>query len=246
MSLADLFYAKHPRRSVVLRRRPRKVLFEPLESRLLLSAHPYLVQGVPGLAASLENPSAPALTVAAPAQAPTAAPTSAPSTLVAQLASPTLVDPSPATDPALPPGATITVNSAADTAAPGNVLTLREAILLSNGTLSISQLTPEQRAQVKGTHSDTTRDTIAFNIPGDGVRTIFVGGKVLPFSRLLPFITHQVIIDGTTQPGFDRTTHVPVIRSGDPRQTRAAVPPRPHQAREPRRPRPPARAREDP
>jgi hypothetical protein len=39
-------------------------------------------------------------------------------------------------------------------------------------------------------------DTIKFNIPGTGVQTIspLIGG--------LPFITHPVLIDGTTQPGF--------------------------------------------
>src|SRR3990167_2032802 len=45
MSLAELFYTKHPRRSVrppgkKALRRQRKLLFEPLEPRLLLSAEP--------------------------------------------------------------------------------------------------------------------------------------------------------------------------------------------------------------
>jgi hypothetical protein len=39
-------------------------------------------------------------------------------------------------------------------------------------------------------------DTIKFNIPGTGVQTIS------PLNGGLPFITHPVLIDGTTQPGF--------------------------------------------
>src|SRR5437016_6318317 len=42
------------------------------------------------------------------------------------------------------------------------------------------------------------KDTIAFNIPGTGVRTI------APLSSL-PLITDPVVIDGTTQPGFAGT-----------------------------------------
>ena len=40
MSLAELFYAKHPRRLARSRRRPRRPMFESLEARLLLDATP--------------------------------------------------------------------------------------------------------------------------------------------------------------------------------------------------------------
>jgi hypothetical protein len=50
MSLAELFYAKHPRRVEPIhprrrrvRPRHRKLLFEPLEPRLLLSADPKIL-----------------------------------------------------------------------------------------------------------------------------------------------------------------------------------------------------------
>src|SRR5215813_2924238 len=47
MTLAEIFYAKHPRLSRRLRRRPDRrrvpVLFEPLEPRLLLSGDSFLL-----------------------------------------------------------------------------------------------------------------------------------------------------------------------------------------------------------
>ncbi|MDQ3814373.1 MAG: Ig-like domain-containing protein, partial [Armatimonadota bacterium] len=46
--------------------------------------------------------------------------------------------------------------------------------------------------------------TISFNIPGAGVRTITV-------TTALPVITDPVTIDGATQPGFNTTTRQPVI-----------------------------------
>jgi hypothetical protein len=53
------------------------------------------------------------------------------------------------------------------------------------------------RQAIVDANADTNSglDTIAFNIPGTGVQTISPKAG-------LPHITHQVLIDGTTQPGF--------------------------------------------
>ena len=93
--------------------------------------------------------------------------------------------------------AVITVNSALDASAPNTVMTLRQAINISNGSLPISSLTPQQQAQVAGTLSSP--NSISFNIPGSGVQTI------APTSAL-PFITSPVIINGYTQPGASPNT----------------------------------------
>jgi hypothetical protein len=61
---------------------------------------------------------------------------------------------------------TITVNTTADANTRDNYLTLREAILLVNGTLAVSDLTPAEQAQVSGTPATPgVSDTITFNIP---------------------------------------------------------------------------------
>ncbi len=73
-----------------------------------------------------------------------------------------------------------------------NAGSLRQAILDANATANINATTP---------------DTIIFNIPGGGVRTITPAGE-------LTNITDPVIIDGTSQPGF---AGVPLIQlAGDP------------------------------
>jgi VCBS repeat-containing protein len=95
--------------------------------------------------------------------------------------------------------ATITVNSVLDTNVRDNVLTLREAILISDRALSVASLTGDEQFQVVGTPTSMDTDTIAFNIPGTGVRTIS------PDSAL-PLITDPVVIDGYTQPGTSQNT----------------------------------------
>ena len=84
------------------------------------------------------------------------------------------------------------VNTAADDTAPDSTLSLREAILVSNGTLPVSALSPQEQAQVSGPLS--VPNTIHFAIPGTGVHTI------QPTSPL-PTITQPVFIDGYSQPG---------------------------------------------
>ncbi len=107
--------------------------------------------------------------------------------------------------PPMADGATITVNGVKDSNDRDEVLTLREAILVSNRTLAVSGLTTEEKAQINGTPDANTRDIIRFNIPADSIKTIIVG------TGGLPYIFDPVFIDGTTQPGFDTDTHMPVI-----------------------------------
>jgi CSLREA domain-containing protein len=91
--------------------------------------------------------------------------------------------------------AVLSVNTAND----GNVrdafLSLREALLLANGTLGVADLLIEERSQVTGGLPGAGLfDTIVFSIPGIGVQTIAVTSP-------LPIITDPVLIDGTSQGG---------------------------------------------
>jgi hypothetical protein len=88
----------------------------------------------------------------------------------------------------------ITVNSNLDNNVRDNLLTLREAILIANGTLPKAVLTPAEQALVVGDPSGPSLDEIRFNI-GSGTQTIS------PTSAL-DTITGPVVINGTTQPGF--------------------------------------------
>jgi hypothetical protein len=93
--------------------------------------------------------------------------------------------------------ATITVNTAADVDARDQTLSLREAIEIANGTLQLTALTTQERAQVATVPANPT--TIAFNVPGIGVQTIAL-------RQPLPAITAPVVIDGYTQPGASPNT----------------------------------------
>src|SRR5947209_4977258 len=81
--------------------------------------------------------------------------------------------------------ATITVTGTGDTIAKDGVVTLREAITAANTNADPSGDT---------TPGDPGSDTIAFNIPGTGVRTVHLTSAV-------PTITDPVVIDGYTQAG---------------------------------------------
>jgi uncharacterized repeat protein (TIGR01451 family)/CSLREA domain-containing protein len=95
--------------------------------------------------------------------------------------------------------ATITVNTTADENNQTDAtLSLREAIEVSNGTLAVSSLSPQEKLQVSGALSSP--NTIAFDIPGSGVQTISPATD-------LPAITASVIIDGYTQPGAKANTN---------------------------------------
>lgn len=92
--------------------------------------------------------------------------------------------------------ATITVNSTDDSNTRNAVLTLREAILIANGTLNLPTLTAAEQAQINGTiGTGVDRDTIAFNIGAIGSQQL-----IQPLSALPP-ISDRVIIDGLSQGG---------------------------------------------
>lgn len=85
--------------------------------------------------------------------------------------------------------AVITVTSTSDTVAKDGVVTLREAIIAAN----------TNRAYMDAPAGDAhTPDIIRFNIPGSGVKTITI-------KSALPEITGPIIIDGTTQNGYNGT-----------------------------------------
>ena len=76
--------------------------------------------------------------------------------------------------------ATLTVNSVANADTRDTVLTLREAIRLASGALSVTQLTVDEQAQVSGALvAAPNRDIIRFSI-GPGTQTIAPTGTDLP------------------------------------------------------------------
>ena len=90
--------------------------------------------------------------------------------------------------------ATITVNSTDDSNIRDTVLTLREAILVANGTLNV--LTVAEQAQINGTVGiGADRDTIAFNIGAIGSQ------QLIQTLSALPAISDPVILDGWSQGG---------------------------------------------
>ncbi|NEP31860.1 MULTISPECIES: right-handed parallel beta-helix repeat-containing protein [unclassified Moorena] len=91
----------------------------------------------------------------------------------------------------------VVVNSNQDgSVKPDNNLTLREAINLINGTLTLDQLSPTEKAQVESL-SSPARSKIEFNLPGQQTTIRLV-------EHLPPIATAGVIVDGTTQPGYNR------------------------------------------
>ena len=92
--------------------------------------------------------------------------------------------------------AIINVTIAADDLTPNDgSVSLREAITAINAGNDLGD--PDITAQNPGTFG--TSDTINFNIPGTGVRTITP-------ATVLPQITKAVVIDGYTQPGASQNT----------------------------------------
>jgi outer membrane protein OmpA-like peptidoglycan-associated protein len=92
----------------------------------------------------------------------------------------------------------VVVNSNQDgNVQPDNALTLREAIALVNGQLSLDRLSEAEKAQVRPLDSNTS-SRIEFNLPPDQT-TIQLQG-------LLPALASPgLVVDGTTQPGYDAT-----------------------------------------
>lgn len=94
------------------------------------------------------------------------------------------------------------VNSNRDGAiAPDASLTLREAIGLVNGTLSLNQLSPAEKAQVTSFDANT-RSQIEFNLPA--------GQTTIQLTDILPPIAAPgLVVDGTTQPGYKQISSTP-------------------------------------
>ncbi len=93
----------------------------------------------------------------------------------------------------------ITVNSNQDgEIQPDRELTLREAIAIANGSLTLDLLSEAERAQVQSAVNQKGSQ-IRFNLPSD--RT------TIELRKALPDISNQnLVIDGTTQSGYDAQT----------------------------------------
>jgi outer membrane protein OmpA-like peptidoglycan-associated protein len=92
----------------------------------------------------------------------------------------------------------IIVNSDRDTITPDDGLTLREAIALTNGELTLAQLSPQERVQVQDLDTNSG-SKIEFKLPAG--RT-----KIALTSELPAIQMPGVSIDGTTQSGFIPTS----------------------------------------
>jgi outer membrane protein OmpA-like peptidoglycan-associated protein len=92
----------------------------------------------------------------------------------------------------------VVVNSNQDgSIQPDNSLTLREAIAIVNGQLSLGLLSEAEKAQVRPLDANTA-SSIEFNLPPDQT-TIYL-------TALLPSLASPgLVVDGTTQPGYDAT-----------------------------------------
>ena len=93
-----------------------------------------------------------------------------------------------------------------DSSPADNVVTLTTTVTAAGRQLVVTNTnnagSGSLRQAILDSNADSgDRDTIVFNIPGSGVRTI------TPLTAL-PLITQPVVIDGTTQPGYAGT---PVI-----------------------------------
>ncbi|MEQ9484766.1 OmpA family protein [Coleofasciculus sp. F4-SAH-05] len=95
------------------------------------------------------------------------------------------------------PNLRVVVNSTQDSIAPDELLTLREAIELTNGELTVNQLSAIERTLVSYSPEQFSR--IEFNLPPQDT-TIYLT-ELLP-----PLASPGLVVDGTTQPGYDPTT----------------------------------------
>jgi outer membrane protein OmpA-like peptidoglycan-associated protein len=98
---------------------------------------------------------------------------------------------------AQPTNLSVVVNSNQDAIQPDDALTLREAIEIVNGQLSDERLSEAERALVKPLNPDTP-SRIEFNLPPE--QTTIRLKEMLP-----PLASPGLVVDGTTQPGYDAT-----------------------------------------
>ncbi|MEQ8755448.1 MAG: OmpA family protein [Coleofasciculus sp. G1-WW12-02] len=94
------------------------------------------------------------------------------------------------------PNLRVVVNSTQDTISPDELLTLREAIELTNGDLTVDQLSDIERTLVTSSEQSSR---IEFSLPPQDT-TIYLN-ELLP-----PLASPGLVVDGTTQPGYDATT----------------------------------------
>ena len=94
------------------------------------------------------------------------------------------------------PKVQVTVNSSQDgPITPDEQLTLREAIAIINGTLTSADLSAAEQQQVAPSSGNSA---IAFDLPA--------GDTTIELQSLLPVLAQPgLVIDGTTQPGYDAT-----------------------------------------
>ncbi|NEQ53572.1 MAG: right-handed parallel beta-helix repeat-containing protein, partial [Leptolyngbya sp. SIO3F4] len=94
------------------------------------------------------------------------------------------------------PQVQITVNSSQDgPVIPDDQLTLREAISITNGTLPLTELSTTEQQQVS---TSLDNSVIAFDLP--------TGDTTIKLQSLLPVLAQPgLVIDGTTQTGYDET-----------------------------------------
>ena len=90
----------------------------------------------------------------------------------------------------------VTVNGPQDgPITPDEQLTLREAIAITNGTLTLAKLSATEQQQVTPRSGNSV---IAFDLPTDNTS--------IELQSLLPVLAQPgLVIDGTTQPGYDAT-----------------------------------------
>ncbi|MGI0486117.1 OmpA family protein [Pantanalinema rosaneae CENA516] len=101
----------------------------------------------------------------------------------------------PAKQPPVVPPYRVTVNSGLDAAVQADdALTLREAILIVNGSLPLDQLSEAERAQVNSLAGEVSSQ-IEFNLPADQT-TIALESELPPLER------PGTVLDGSTQPGY--------------------------------------------
>jgi outer membrane protein OmpA-like peptidoglycan-associated protein len=100
-------------------------------------------------------------------------------------------------------GFSIAVNSNGDALAPDSDLTLREALSIANGSLTLDQLSAAERSLVTAAQTSTIR----FQLPA--------GQTVIRLKSALPDIVRSVAIDGTTQAGYGTAqlfSEIPYLR----------------------------------
>src|SRR5438067_199635 len=99
--------------------------------------------------------------------------------------------------------ATINVTTVADDLTPNDAsVSLREALTAVNAGNDLGD--PDITAQNPGTFG--VNDTINFNIPGSGVRTVNVGTDASAAGIPLPTIVNPVTLNGYSQPGASVNT----------------------------------------